>query len=1314
MKLIWKKSLALLLSVAMLLPSAVISVGAEDDVSNTPITGQFTYPRMGALFSDGEPRTGTDVYYYRDSWFTLNPIAKGTEGDAAWAAGLSDLVVLSMQMSLTIGGEGENWAQYSAALLQKLGFEDIETNYNAENPPAELALFAHKKIGSRDLVFVLPRGNDYGKNWVNNFDVGSGSGDHAGFRKAAYDIEDYLIDYLSRTAVSEDCKYWITGYSRGAAIANLIGSDIAKSRSTSGGGWDTEKQKDLFVFTFACPNVSELQSGTAADYPCIYNFFSVNDLVVQLPPEDMTGNPSKFLPYGPTYPLETLWAYEEKEEDRVSPAEAEKAMLTFLRALDPSFYNDVMQGPSGKGNGQASSFQNAEIASSKTIGDVFPNLPQWIGGYAPSDLVGSLLGTLGGSVIADAAEKGLTTEADSTISSMVNLIYDRIIGSLAAQTVSQAVGLQTASEAERGYTLYGLLELKDEDTQSEFLNDRVNDVWTGVLNGWRVSTLKSESGAPMADLTLREIYNEKYQSAIMAANALVFDHGKALSDAFSSLYDAKNSENTKNIKELITAVLLTYNYCVADQKDTAGTYLTKDLDQLDVYAGNYSNIDRDNYVELWNQISAKYGLNDVTDVGVKLKSAGDNILEFHNALLSKRSGSGAFALLRTLTAAAENYLLTGSDSDLDTFLNSWASLAAMEGLSALHSIEVSGTTITPSYADYLLIQNNVDELAREICKTVLASNVDLGWDYYLGDPDSGNPYLTYYYDRAARSLGVVAKDYLQSVCGKLFDKANISYTEDGDGKTVYDNIYLLADFLSYTLFGLDQPGALIESSNGSDEVWMDTLNVAATLYHNYKRLIYAHFPGVYLSYVKAQLGSVYVQPSLAEGAYTGAQTVTLTPLGDDGTGTVQYRINNGSWTNGNLANTTTSITLPAGTTSLSTRIYDAKNLTEADDSLRTFAYTVNSSGGGGGSSSGGDWSGGGSSGGSVRPTPTTKPADPTTTTVTNPDGSTSTITTSTASDGTITISATTSTGSTGTTVMSASGNTVSATTTISENALQAAAAAGKPVTAPVAIVPVPSSALDAAPVVHVTMPASVKGYTSVADMPKVEIQVSSVTPGTVVYRRSADGSTTLIKECSTGDDSVIVPVDGSCDLIAAYNTRAFTDVQNHWARDRIEFVTAREIFNGSGTKFDPDGTMTRAMVAQIVYNYDRFSTRGIRSDFVDVPADEWFANSIGWASEQGVVGGYGTKFLPTDSVTRQDLIAILYRYARSAGYNVNADENLDVYPDAASVSEYARPAMQWALSTGIIGGTDRGLEPLNLATRAEVAAIMARFVIKFA
>lgn len=1312
MKLIWKKGLALLLSVAMLLPSAVISVGAEDDVvSDAAITGQFTYPRMSALLSGGEPRTGTDVYYYRDSWFTLDPTG---EDDEAWADGLSDLVVLSMQMSLTIGGEGENWAQYSAALLQKLGFEDIETNYNAANPPAELALFAHKKIGSRDLVFVLPRGNDYGKNWVNNFDVGSGSGDHAGFRKAAYDIESDLTDYLSHymPAAAADCKYWITGYSRGAAIANLIGKDIADQRSTSGGGWDTEKQKDLFVFTFACPNVSELQSSTADDYPCIYNFFSVNDLVVQLPPEDMTGNPSKFLPYGPTYPLEMLWVND--PDAPVTPAEAEKAMLTFLRALDPSFYNDVMQGPSG--NGLASSFQNAEIASSKAIGDVFPNLPQWISGYAPSDFVGVVLGTLGGSVIADAAEKGLTTEADSTISSMVNLIYNQIIGSLATQTVSQAVGLQTASEAERGYTLYGLLELKDKDTQSEFLNERVNDVWTGVLNGWRVSTLKSESGAPMADLPLRAIYNEKYQSAIMAANALVFDHGKALSDAFSTLYDAKKPENTENIKELITAVLLTYNYCVADQKDTAGTYLTRDLDQLDEYAdaeNHYQNIDADKYVDLWRHIYAQYSLSGTNDVGVQLKNNGENILEFHNALLSKRSGSGAFALLRTLTAAANNYLLTGSDSDLDTFLDSWASLAAMEGLSALHSIEVSGTTITPSYADYLLIQNHVDELAREICKKVLASYVDPGWDYYLGDPDSSDPYLTYYYDRAARSLGVVAKNYLQSVFGKLFTEAGISYTEDGDGKTVYDNIYLLADFLSYTLVGLDQPGALIESSNGSDEVWMDTLNVAATLYHNYKRLIYAHFPGVYLSYVKAQLGSVYVQPSLAEGAYTGAQTVTLTPLGDDGTGTVQYRINNGSWTNGNLANTTTSITLPAGTTSLSTRIYDAEDSTEAAVSERTFAYTVNSSGGG--SSGGGDWSGGGSSGGgSVRPTPTTKPADTATTTVTNPDGSTSTITTSTASDGTITISATTSTGSAGTTVMSASGNTVSATTTISENALQAAAAAGKPVTAPVAIVPVPSSALGAAPVVHVTMPTSVKGYTSVADMPKVEIQVPSVTPGTVVYRRNADGSTTLIKECSTGDDSVIVPVDGSCDLIVAYNTRTFTDVQNHWAQDRIEFVTAREIFNGSGTKFDPDGTMTRAMVAQIVYNYDRFSTRGIRSDFADVPADEWFANSIGWASEQGVVGGYGTKFLPTDSITRQDLIAILYRYARSADYNVNAYENLDVYPDAASVSEYARPAMQWALSTGIIGGTDRGLEPLNLATRAEVAAIMARFVIKFA
>ena len=198
------------------------------------------------------------------------------------------------------------------------------------------------------------------------------------------------------------------------------------------------------------------------------------------------------------------------------------------------------------------------------------------------------------------------------------------------------------------------------------------------------------------------------------------------------------------------------------------------------------------------------------------------------------------------------------------------------------------------------------------------------------------------------------------------------------------------------------------------------------------------------------------------------------------------------------------------------------------------------------------------------------------------------------------------------------------------------------------------------------------------------------------------GSHTCVELLNAGHEVVIVD-----------NTKTFTDVsEDSWYNEYVTFVTAREIFNGTGNGcFDPNSEMNRAMLAQVLYNFHRGAQAGDGTVFGDVAAEDWFNAAIGWAYENGIVNGYGDTFGATDSITRQDMATTLYRYAKAAGYDVSASADLAKFPDADGVASYALDAMRWAVGTGLIGGMDDGtLNPRGNATRAQVAAIMTRFV----
>ena len=188
------------------------------------------------------------------------------------------------------------------------------------------------------------------------------------------------------------------------------------------------------------------------------------------------------------------------------------------------------------------------------------------------------------------------------------------------------------------------------------------------------------------------------------------------------------------------------------------------------------------------------------------------------------------------------------------------------------------------------------------------------------------------------------------------------------------------------------------------------------------------------------------------------------------------------------------------------------------------------------------------------------------------------------------------------------------------------------------------------------------------------------------------------------------PCDGGKDCPSA----PFTDVDTaKWYHLSVDYVLTHKMMNGvSSRAFAPNANLTRGMLVQILYNLEG-KPKGTAANFSDVQADAWYAEAVGWAASNKVVTGYadGT-FRPNAAVTREQAAAILYRYAQSKGIDVSVGENTNIlsYVDVQQASEYAIPALQWAVGAGVLNGKNGGrLAPTGTATRAEIAAIMQRW-----
>ena len=164
--------------------------------------------------------------------------------------------------------------------------------------------------------------------------------------------------------------------------------------------------------------------------------------------------------------------------------------------------------------------------------------------------------------------------------------------------------------------------------------------------------------------------------------------------------------------------------------------------------------------------------------------------------------------------------------------------------------------------------------------------------------------------------------------------------------------------------------------------------------------------------------------------------------------------------------------------------------------------------------------------------------------------------------------------------------------------------------------------------------------------------------------------------------------------------KSFDDVvKGAWYENSVDYVVDNGLMNGTdATRFEPDSTTTRAMLMTVIARYAGEDTTG---------SNPWYQKGMEWAKANGVSDGTA----PNANITREQLVTMLYRYAKASGKDVSVGEDTNIlsYADATTVSQYAVPAMQWACGAGIINGANGKLNPQNNATRAEVAAILMRF-----
>ena len=239
-----------------------------------------------------------------------------------------------------------------------------------------------------------------------------------------------------------------------------------------------------------------------------------------------------------------------------------------------------------------------------------------------------------------------------------------------------------------------------------------------------------------------------------------------------------------------------------------------------------------------------------------------------------------------------------------------------------------------------------------------------------------------------------------------------------------------------------------------------------------------------------------------------------------------------------------------------------------------------------------------------------------------------------------------------------------------------------------------------------------EGYV-IADVLVDEVSVGAVS--TYTFVQITEGHKI---EAIFAKEGTVIPapvVDDKCPRDETCPIAKFTDASpTAWYHDGVHYCLETGLMVGtSDSTFEPDGIVTRAQVVTILYRVEGEPEVG-ETVFPDVPAGQWYTDAVTWAAGEGIVYGYDTgKFGPTDQITIEQLIAILNRYAKYLGYEVDDKASLTGFPDYTTISEYAIPSMEWAVAKDVYDGFNGLLIPTKGATRAQTAWILMKFCTNF-
>lgn len=227
----------------------------------------------------------------------------------------------------------------------------------------------------------------------------------------------------------------------------------------------------------------------------------------------------------------------------------------------------------------------------------------------------------------------------------------------------------------------------------------------------------------------------------------------------------------------------------------------------------------------------------------------------------------------------------------------------------------------------------------------------------------------------------------------------------------------------------------------------------------------------------------------------------------------------------------------------------------------------------------------------------------------------------------------------------------------------------------------------------------------------VTIPAADLGDGNVLVKVNADGTEEVVKKSIIVDGKIFAVLSENCTLKVDSSAKSFMDTVSHWAKQNINFAAAHELFEGtSETTFSPEMPMDRAMLATVLYRLETAKAEGT-NPFSDVPENIWYTDAVIWANAQDIVSGTGNGFEPTRAITRQEMVVMLYNYAKFLGMDTAGNGKLEGYTDADDVADWAKDAMNWAVGCGLITGRSaETLAPADNATRAEVATVMQRLI----